>query len=70
VIFTLSTLMVEWQKPSAAWPALLIGYVVVGFCWYGNYSILAFNQNSPAHSELVGPASPATRDSRFLNLHS
>jgi hypothetical protein len=43
VIFTLSTLLILGLKPSAAWPALLIAYVVVGFCWYGNHSIVKFN---------------------------
>src|SRR5438270_10196746 len=43
VMFTVATLIIQAQKPSAAWPALLIAYVVVGFCWYGNHSIVKFN---------------------------
>jgi hypothetical protein len=46
VMFTLSTLIMQVLKPSAAWPALLIAYVVVGFCWYGNHSIVKFNLNA------------------------
>ncbi|HEX6824558.1 MAG TPA: DUF1648 domain-containing protein [Candidatus Sulfotelmatobacter sp.] len=46
VIFTLSTLILDGQKPAAAWSALLIGYVVVSFCWYGNHSIVKFNLNA------------------------
>jgi hypothetical protein len=46
VMFTLSTLIIQRLKPSAAWPALLIAYVVVGFCWYGNHFIVKFNLNA------------------------
>jgi hypothetical protein len=70
VVFTIAALAVYAVKGTAAWPVLIVAYVALGFCWYGNYSIVAFNQNSPAHSELVGPASPAIRDSRLLNLQS
>ena len=64
VIFTLSTLIILGLKPSAAWPALLIAYVVVGFCWYGNHSIVKFNlnarneqQSSRGSSQLSVPSS-------------
>ncbi len=43
VLFTVATLIIYALKPPAAWPALLISYVVLGFCWYGNYSIVNFN---------------------------
>ena len=46
VVFTVATLILHALKPVAAWPALLISYVVIGFCWYGNYSIVNFNLNS------------------------
>jgi len=46
VMFTLSTLIIQGLKPTAAWPALLIAYIVVGFCWYGNHSIVKFNLNA------------------------
>jgi len=46
VVFTVATLAIHALKPVAAWPALLIAYVVVGFCWYGNYSIVNFNLNA------------------------
>ena len=43
VMFTLTTVIIYALKPGAAWPALLISYVVLGFCWYGNHSIVKFN---------------------------
>jgi hypothetical protein len=46
MMFTLSTLIIQGLKPTAAWPALLIAYIVVGFCWYGNHSIVKFNLNA------------------------
>lgn len=64
VVFTIATLLISYVKPLAAWPALLIAYVVIGFCWYGNYSIVKFNLNAQAaHSELVGTISPALSNS-------
>lgn len=54
VIFTLSTLIMHALKPTAAWPALVVAYVVLGFCWYGNHMIVKFNLNAQvAHSEWV-----------------
>ena len=72
VMFTLATLIIHALKPGAAWPALLMAYVVLGFCWYGNHSIVRFNLNvQPAHSELVGSSSPAMSDSQqVLELRS
>jgi hypothetical protein len=43
VLFTLATLIIDVLKPAAFWPALVISYAVLGFCWYGNYSIVEFN---------------------------
>src|SRR5579863_4245891 len=64
VLLTTIGLMLHAFKPVAAWVALAVSYVVVGFCWYGNYSIVEFNlKASPAHSELVGTSSPASSDS-------
>jgi hypothetical protein len=64
VLFTVAGLIAHAMKPVAAWPMLVVFYVVLGFVWYGNYSIVKFNLNSqPAHSELVGPISPAVSDS-------
>ena len=55
VMFTVTALIIHAMKPSAAWPALLISYVVLGFCWYANHSIVNFNLNAqPGHSELMG----------------
>ena len=69
VLFTVATLVISYLKPPAVWPALLISYVVVGFCWYGNYSIVKFNLNAQAaHSELVGTISPAPSNSVSLTV--
>ena len=74
VIFTIATLATSHLKPLATLPVLLISYVVVGFCWYGNYSIVKFNLNAQAaHSELVGTISPAPSNSAsqtVSQLHS
>lgn len=64
LLFSLAALIARALKPSASWPILLISYVVLGVCWYGNQSILNFNLHSePVHSELMGPISPAIRNS-------
>jgi len=61
LLFTIAGLIAHALKPSAAWPMLVLFYVVLGFLWYGNNSIIKFNLNSqPAHSELVGPRLPGS----------
>jgi len=45
VLFTVAGLIAHAMKPAAAWPMLLVFYVVLGICWYGNYSIIRFNLN-------------------------
>jgi hypothetical protein len=58
VMFTLATLIIHGLKPTAAWPALLIAYLVVGFCWYGNHSIVKFNLDAQkGSSQLSVPSS-------------
>jgi hypothetical protein len=53
VLFTVTGLMAHAMKPAAAWPMLIVFYVVIGFVWYGNYSIVKFNLHAqPAHSAL------------------
>ncbi len=73
VLFTVAALITRALKLTASWPVLVVAYVVLGFCWYGNHSIVNFNINAqPAHSELVGPNSPATSNSdgrTILQLH-
>lgn len=67
VLFTAVTLILHAFKPVAAWVALAVSYVVVGFCLYGNHSIVNFNVRAQsAHSELVGPTSPAPSNSAEL----
>jgi hypothetical protein len=54
VLFTVTTLIIDALKPSAFWPALLISYVVLGFCWYGNYRIVKFSLDTrPLHSRVT-----------------
>src|SRR6201997_3664756 len=43
VLFTVTTLIIDALKPQAFWPALVISCVALGFCLYGNYSIVKFN---------------------------
>ena len=43
VLFTVSSFAIRTLKPQASWPALVIAYVVLGVCWYGNHSIIKFN---------------------------
>jgi hypothetical protein len=73
VLFPIAGLIVRAQKPSASWPMLVVFYVVLGFLWFGNNSIVERNLNPPSsHSELMGANSPAARDSSgttFLALH-
>ena len=73
LLFTVAGLIVRAQKPSASWPMLLVFYVVLGFLWFGNHSIVEWHLNPPStHSESMGANSPAARDSsgtNFLALH-
>ena len=73
IVSTVGSLTSHALKPAAAWPLLLVFYVTIGFVWFGNHSIIAWNLNPPpAHSELMGANSPAARDSSetsFLALH-
>jgi hypothetical protein len=74
VVSTVGLLIAHALRPAAAWPLLVVFYVTIGFVWFGNHSIIKWNLNPPpAHSELMGPDSPAVRDSsaaKFLTLHS
>ncbi len=45
VLFTVAALIANAMKPRAAWPMLMVFYVVLGFLWYGNFSIIRFNLN-------------------------
>jgi hypothetical protein len=44
-LFTVAGLIAEAVKPTAAWPMLVVFYVVLGFLCYGNFSIVRFNLN-------------------------
>jgi len=43
VLFTVAALIAHAMKPAAFCPVMLVSYVVLGLCWYGNYSIVKFN---------------------------
>lgn len=61
VLVTVVTLIVDALKPAAFWPALLVSYAVLGFCWYGNYSIVDFNlKTRQVHSGFNGPIFKST----------
>lgn len=45
VLFTVAGLIAHAMKPAAAWPMLVVFYLVLGLIWYGNYSIVKFNLN-------------------------
>jgi Protein of unknown function (DUF1648) len=51
-LFTVTTLIIDALKPQAFWPALAISLVGLGFCVYGNYSIVNFNLQG-LHSKWV-----------------
>jgi hypothetical protein len=69
LFFTIGALAAHTLKPAAAWPLLIAFYVGLGFLWFGNNWIVDWNLNPPpAHSELVGPDSPAASDSSRTNL--
>src|ERR1700729_3883095 len=66
VLFTITFFIVRAQKPGALWPMLLFSYVFLGFFWFANNWIVEFNlRPQPAHSELVGPNSPAPTNSEL-----
>ena len=46
VLFTVGAFAARTLKQSAAWPLLVVFYVVLGFIWYGNHSIINFNLKS------------------------
>ena len=59
LLFMIAGLIAQVMKPVAAWPMLVVCYVVVGILWYGNYSILRFNLNRLApHPPLVNMTIP------------
>lgn len=63
VMFTLAALVMHALKPPAAWPALLIAYVAVVLCWYGNHAIVQFNLNAgKGSSQLSVPSSRSVSD--------
>jgi hypothetical protein len=54
ILFTIGAFATRARKQSAAWPLLAVFYVVLGFCWYGNHSIIEFNLKSRLpHAEQV-----------------
>ncbi|HUA13690.1 MAG TPA: DUF1648 domain-containing protein [Verrucomicrobiae bacterium] len=59
---TVAALAAHALKPAAAWPVLVISYVVIGFIWYGNNSIVDWNLSGHAvHSQLQEQTFPPLR---------
>jgi uncharacterized membrane protein len=70
VLNTVAALIIRAMKPTASWPVLVVSYVVLVFCWFGNHAIVNFNLSAqPAHSELVCPNSPAIDNSDGHSIH-
>ena len=61
VLFTIAALSARSLKPSASWPVLLVSYLVLGFCWFGNHSIVNFNLNARSSQlSVLGLHSPGS----------
>jgi hypothetical protein len=43
LLFTIGGLAARALNPAASWPMLIVFYVVLGFVWYGNHSIVEWN---------------------------
>jgi hypothetical protein len=75
VVFTIAALIVRAQKPSAAWPMLIVFYISLGSCWLANNWIVERNLNAqPRHSgsarsQLLYSTSGLSR-STVVKLHS
>ena len=75
VAFTVAALIVRAQKPSAAWPMLIVFYVSLSACWLANNWIVERNLNAPpphsgsARSQLPYARSGSSR-STVVKLHS
>jgi hypothetical protein len=74
LVFTIAAYIIGAQKPSSAWPMLIVFYLSIGILWFANNWIVERNLiQQPVHSELVGSNSPATSSSdarTVLQLHS
>jgi len=58
VTFTVAALIARALKPEASWPVLIVFYVVLGFVWFGNHSIVKWNldaQGPPQVMEIRAP---------------
>jgi hypothetical protein len=54
VISTVVALVARTMKPGgAAWILLAVFYVTLGFCWYGNHSIIRFNLDAAQSQHLL-----------------
>ena len=64
VLFTIAAHIVRAHKPGSAWVMLAFFYLSLGAVWLVNNWIVVRNLNPlPAHSEWVGPISPAMNNS-------
>ena len=64
-VFTVSSFAVRAEKPQAAWPALLIAYAALAFCWYGNHVIIQFNLNPSVGAKQGGSQLSASSSREF-----
>ena len=57
ILFTVVGLLVRAMNPPASGPMLVVFYVVLGFLWFGNNSIVDWNLRQPASApvKLQGP---------------
>jgi len=68
IVFTVACFTIRALKPQASWPALIVAYVAVGFCWYGNHSIVNFNLRSQAAQTAARAGQFSVRNSRPLRI--
>jgi hypothetical protein len=66
LLFTVASFAIRALRPQAAWPALVIAYIVLGVVWYGNHSVVRFNlnpavSNEPRVSQLSASSSSVLR---------
>ena len=53
VVFTVAGLAARALKREASWPVLIVFYVVLGFVWYGNNSIVRWNLDAQGPHQVL-----------------
>jgi hypothetical protein len=68
VLFTVGAFAARALKQSAAWPLLVVFYVVLGFIWYGNHAIIQFNLKAQSpQAELQHTKFPQSKQSPMFS---